>query len=185
LINHWQLKQAVSALHQGGVIGYPTEAVWGLGCDPFQAEAVERLLRLKQRPVEKGLILVAASMEQLQPLLRALSRAQRAELELSWPGPTTWLVPDPDGLIPPWIKGQHTSVAVRVSAHNQVATLCKAFGGPLVSTSANLAGIEAARSAIEVRQAFGHQLDFLLPGTLGGQEHPSVIRDLSSGRVLR
>ncbi len=185
MLNHWQIKRAVATLRHGGVMAYPTEAVWGLGCDPFQADAVERLLLLKQRPLEKGLILVAAGMDQLRPLLRPLSRAQRAELQLSWPGPTTWLIPDLDNSIPFWIKGQYASIAVRVSAHPQVVALSRAFGGPLVSTSANLAGDLAARSATEVRAAFGHELDYLLPGTLGGQDQPSTIRDLCSGAILR
>ncbi|MEH6648795.1 MAG: Sua5/YciO/YrdC/YwlC family protein [Motiliproteus sp.] len=172
-------------LRHGGVIGYPTEAVWGLGCDPYQRDAVERLLVLKQRPVEKGLILVAAGLDQIDGLVRPLSAAQRAKLKLSWPGPTTWLIPDPDNLIPRWIKGQHGSVAVRVSDHLQISALCRAFGGPLVSTSANLAGQASARSVAEVRQSFGRQLDFLLPGALGSRDQPSTIRDLCSGSTLR
>lgn len=172
-------------LRHGGVIGYPTEAVWGLGCDPYQRDAVERLLALKQRPVEKGLILVAAGLDQIDGLVRPLSTSQQAQLKLSWPGPTTWLIPDPDNLIPRWVKGQHGSVAVRVSSHLQVSALCRAFGGPLISTSANLAGQASARSANEVRQSFGRELDFLLPGALGGRDHPSTIRDLSSGSTLR
>ena len=167
------------------MIGYPTEAVWGLGCDPYQRGAVERLLDLKQRSVDKGLILVAAGLDQLDPLLQSLAPAQRSQLELSWPGPTTWLIPDPDNWIPRWIKGEHGSVAVRVSDHLQTAALCRAFGGMLVSTSANLAGRDAARSAEQVRQSFGRQLDYLLPGALSGRTQPSAIRDLSSGATLR
>ncbi|MFT5721249.1 MAG: L-threonylcarbamoyladenylate synthase [Motiliproteus sp.] len=185
MINHWQIKRAVATLRHGGVLAYPTEAVWGLGCDPWQQDAVERLLRLKRRPVDKGLILVAAGRDQLRPLLRTLSRAQQAELELSWPGPNTWLVPDRDNLIPSWIKGEHSSVALRVSNHPQVVALCRAFGGPLVSTSANLSGGTAAQSATEVRQRFGHTLDCLLPGALGTEARPSMIRDLCSGAILR
>jgi L-threonylcarbamoyladenylate synthase len=184
-LNHWRIKQAVSMLHRGGVIGYPTEAVWGLGCDPYRRDAVERLLQLKQRPVNKGLILVAAGMDQLAPLIRPLSPGQQAQLTLSWPGPTTWLIPDPDNLIPRWIKGDHGSVAVRVSDHAQVVALCRAFGGPLVSSSANLSGQDAARSLTEVRQHFGRKLDYLLPGALSGRDQPSTIRDLCSGATLR
>lgn len=184
-MNHWRIKQAASALRRGGVIGYPTEAVWGLGCDPYQRDAVERLLALKQRPVNKGLILVAASMDQLGPLLQRLTPAQQAQLESTWPGPTTWLIPDPDGRVPRWIKGDHGSVAVRVSSHLQTAALCRSFGGLLVSTSANLAGADAARSAEQVRQSFGRRLDYVLPGALSGRAQPSTIRDLCSGATLR
>ena len=184
-MNHWRIKQAATALRRGGVIAYPTEAVWGLGCDPYQRDALERLLELKQRPMDKGVILVAAGLDQIEGLIRPLSKAQKAQLQLSWPGPTTWLLPDPDNRIPHWIKGDHHKVAVRVSAHPQVAALCRAFGSALVSTSANLAGQEPARSALAVRQAFGQRIDYLLPGLLGGRAQPSVIRDLTSGDTLR
>ena len=184
-MNSWHLKQAVRAIRGGGIVAYPTEAVWGVGCDPFDRAAVHRLLRLKQRPEHKGLILVAASMVQLQPLLDSLSDAQLAQLKLSWPGPNTWLIPDPDNLIPSWVKGQHDSVAIRVTDHPQTAALCRSFGGLLVSTSANLAGQPPALSATDIRHAFGYQIDYLLPGALGGRDQPSVIRDLRSGNVLR
>ncbi|HEY5718044.1 MAG TPA: Sua5/YciO/YrdC/YwlC family protein [Motiliproteus sp.] len=184
-MNAWHLKQAVRALTAGGVIAYPTEAVWGLGCDPWQRRAVERLLALKQRPMHKGLIMVAASQSQIAPLLQSLDSSERLRLDLSWPGPVTWLLPDPADWVPAWVKGTHSSVAVRVSDHPQVAKLCSAFGGPLVSTSANVAGQEPARAAADVRQAFSRQLDYLLPGPLGGLDRPTQIRDLRSGTVLR
>ncbi|WP_210397970.1 L-threonylcarbamoyladenylate synthase [Motiliproteus sediminis] len=184
-MDRWRLRQAVRALGAGGVIAYPTEAVWGLGCDPWQRAAVERLLLLKSRPQHKGLILVASDIEQLAPLLAGLSAAERDQLAATWPGPNTWLLPDPQGWVPEWVKGQHASVAVRVSAHPLVRSLCRAFGAPLVSTSANPAGQEPARSAGDVRQMFPRQLDYLLPGPLGGLDKPTVIRDLRSGSLLR
>jgi len=184
-VNRWHLKQAARVLAGGGVIAYPTEAVWGLGCDPWQRAAVERLLALKQRPMHKGLILIAASPAQLRPLLQPLSDAERLRLDLSWPGPVTWLLPDPDDWVPRWVKGGHATVAVRVSDHPLVAQLCAAHGGPLVSTSANAAGVAPALSASAVRLAFPRQLDYLLPGPLGGLSRPTLIRDLRSGIVLR
>lgn len=181
----WHLKQAVRAVKAGGVIAYPTEAVWGVGCDPWQRAAVERLLALKQRPMHKGLILVAADSRQISPLTDPLSATDRMTLDSSWPGPNTWLLADPDEWVPHWVKGEHKSVAVRVSDHPTVRALCRLLGGPLVSTSANPAGAEPARSATQVRQAFGRQLDYLLPGPLGGLAKPTVIRDLQSGQVMR
>lgn len=179
------LQKSVDALRAGGVIAYPTEAVWGLGCDPFNPLAVDRLLRLKQRPVEKGLIVVAANMAQLEPLLQHLSADQRQRLAHSWPGPTTWLLPDPHQYFPAWIRGSFDSVAVRVSAHPPVRRLCEAYGGPLVSTSANPAALPPARSRLRVLRWFGRNLDHVLPGRLGGRAAPSTIVDLRSGRVLR
>ena len=197
------LSEACRHLHGGGIIAYPTEAVWGLGCDPFNGDAVRRILRLKGREEGKGLILAAAGMEQVQPLLKGLSPEMLARLEATWPGPVTWLIPDPQDLYPGWIKGEHASVAVRVSAHPSVQDLCDAFGGPIVSTSANRSGQPAIRSFAELKAEFGNggsdgsgdsvgggdnverQVDFILPGSLGDQQQPSQIRDLITGNTLR
>jgi len=184
-MNFWHLNQAVRALQNGGVIAYPTEAVWGLGCDPFDETAVMRLLRLKRRPLHKGLILVAADLSQIRPLLAGLNGEQRQQLADSWPGPVTWLLPDPANWIPAWVKGHHSSVAVRVSAHPGVRALCSAYGGPVVSTSANPSTAAPAKSKLRVSTYFGSGLDFILPGTLGGLERPTQIRELGSDRFIR
>lgn len=181
----WHLKQAVRALNAGGVIAYPTEAVWGLGCDPFDSKAVYRLLRLKHRPVAKGLILVAADVSQLGPLLHYLSAAEQRLLASPQPQPTTWLLPDEHDLIPHWIKGYNPDVAVRVSTHSGVKALCKGFDGLLVSTSANVSSQPPARSRADIKRYFAGQLDYVLPGQLGGYAQPSEIRALRSGRVYR
>lgn len=178
------ISQAAAVLRQGGVVAYPTEAVWGLGCDPFNSRAVQHLLLLKQRDPGKGVILIASSMEQLKPWLTDLTPEQKAQLKDSWPGPYTWLIKD-NGYTPELILGKHIKVALRVTSHPWVVALCEAFGGPLVSTSANLAGQPPLRSHDEVVQAFGEDTDFVLNGPLGGLERPSRITDLETGEVLR
>ncbi|MDH2433167.1 Sua5/YciO/YrdC/YwlC family protein [Pokkaliibacter sp. MBI-7] len=179
------IRQAVQALRAGGVIAYPTEAVWGLGCDPWNASAFARLLEVKQRPPEKGVILAAANLEQIAPLLVGLNEDQMQMLQATWPGPNTWIMSDPEGWIPDWIKGKHNKVAVRVSNHPLVRELCQAWDGPLVSTSANPSGVAPARSRLRLQQYFGYGLDAIVPGALGGQAQPSRIRDLVTGTVLR
>lgn len=178
------LSQATTALHQGGVIACPTEAVWGLSCDPFDPQAVGRLLYLKDRPVEKGLILLAASPSQLDFLLDGLSPEQQGTLAATWPGPATWLVPH-KGKVPPWICGDHATVAVRVTDHPGMRALCQAYGGPVVSTSANPGGALPARHLFQVSNYFGKALDYILPGALGTSKKPTVIRDLASGQIIR
>ncbi|NND69168.1 MAG: tRNA threonylcarbamoyladenosine biosynthesis protein RimN [Halioglobus sp.] len=180
----YDLDAAVAALGRGAVLACPTEAVWGLSCDPFDESAVTRLLQLKQRPVEKGLILVAADESQLDALLTHLDPEQRETLSSSWPGPNTWLVPH-GGAVPAWISGEHATVAVRVTAHEGMAALCRGFGGPLVSTSANPGGEPPATDADQVLRYFEDTLDGWLPGELGDSSRPSTIRDLSSGQVIR
>ncbi|MFT4614029.1 MAG: L-threonylcarbamoyladenylate synthase [Bacteroidia bacterium] len=179
-----RLRAAVQALGAGGIIACPTEAVWGLSCDPENAHAVTRLLKLKQRSVDKGLILVASDESQLFPLLEGLNDQQRKALSDSWPGPATWLIPH-NGAVPVWIAGSHDTVAVRVSEHPAVRALCIAWGGPVVSTSANPGGAQPAKAAFQVRRYFGNALDGMLPGALGSSTRPTVIRDLVSGGVIR
>jgi L-threonylcarbamoyladenylate synthase len=180
------LSRAVASLRNGGVIAYPTEAVWGLGCDPFDEAAVTRLLQLKQRPVEKGLILIAAALDQLDGLLdwNALPDERRDAVLASWPGPHTWIVPA-TARVPAWITGRHRGVAVRVSAHPVVVELCREYGGALVSTSANPAGAEPPRRMEEFDPSLRASVDALLPGATGGRTAPSTIRDALSGEVLR
>lgn len=185
LIDESSLIAGLNAVAAGGVIAYPTEAVWGLGCDPFSEAAVSKLLQIKNRPVEKGLILVAASLDQLPALASSLTATQRRTLEETWPGPVTWLIPDPEGSIPNWIKGEHESVAVRVSAHPLVRELCDRHGGALVSTSANDAGEPEIRSQSRLTEEFGGRIDAVIAGELGDSTETSQIRDLISGNRLR
>lgn len=183
-MRRWPLQYAAGVLRAGGVIAYPTEAVWGLGCDPNNPDAVEQLLSLKQRPVEKGVILISGEISDFKAWLDPLPRQQRELLDQHWPGFSTWVVPD-SGIAPYWIKGNHSGVALRVSAHPLVKALCQAFGGPIVSTSANLAGHPAARSRLQVARYFHGQLDYLLAGELGGHKQASQIKDLTTGQSLR
>ncbi|MEX0739270.1 MAG: L-threonylcarbamoyladenylate synthase [Pseudohongiella sp.] len=185
-----QIKKAARVVDAGGVIAYPTEAVWGLGCDPDNRDACLALLQIKQRPVEKGMILVAASVAQFATLLAPLPQAQQQILQQAWAGqsrtgPITFLVPDAHDQVPWWVKGEHSAVALRVSLHPLVQQLCAAIGAPLVSTSANIAGAPAATTRLKVEKALGAQLDYVLPGALGGADRPSQIIELSSGRVVR
>ena len=180
------LHSVVPALKAGGVIAYPTEAVWGLGCDPSNETAVMKLLALKQRPVEKGMILIAASPAQLEGWVQldALPADRRQAVLDSWPGANTWIVPA-GPRAPRWITGEHTGIAVRVSAHPLVQALCTAWGGPLVSTSANLAGQAPARSRDQLNPALLVLLDGLLDGATGGLAQPTRIRVAATGEVLR
>lgn len=178
--------EAAQILRGGQVLAYPTEAVWGLGCDPFNQSAVQRILELKQRPVEKGVILIAATLEQVAPYLTGLNEEQYQRVVDSWTqgeGANTWLVPLTEQ-IPAWISGQHDRVAIRVSKHPMVQALCLAYGGAIVSTSANPAGEESARSAAQTWQYFADQVAYL-SGEVGQLARPSVIRDAITGQLIR
>ena len=178
------IQSAVAVLKEDGVIAYPTEAVFGLGCDPNSDPALQRLLDLKQRPAEKGLIIIAADLEQVLPYIQPLTDAQRKKLQASWPGRVTWLLPV-NPAVSKLLVGEHNSIAARVTPHPVASELCRQFGKPLVSTSANLSGREPARSVGEVREQFGDQLDAVIDGEVDMDGKPSEIRDLISDKIIR
>ncbi len=183
-VHPWHLRRAAAVLRGGGVLAYPTEGVYGLGCNPLNPAAVRRLLALKSRSADRGLILIAADFAQLQPFLRPLRGAQRARVHAEWPGPVTWLLPA-QPWVPGLLRGVHDCLAVRVTAHPVAVALCTAAGFPLVSTSANPAGCPPARNALAVRRWFGHDLDYLVHGCADERRRPTEIRDARTGRVLR
>lgn len=182
-LNH-RLRLAARVIANGGVIAYPTEAVFGLGCDPWDGEAVARVLALKRRDPAKGLILIAAEPIQLLPFVVDLPSVRMAEILASWPGPNTWLMPVRPRT-PDWLTGRFDTLAVRVTAHPLAAGLCRAYGGAIVSTSANIAERPPARSALGARLALPGGPDLILGGACVGAGRPSMIRDGCTGRVLR
>ena len=182
------LRLAVQAIAAGQVVAYPTEAVYGLGCDPLDAVAVRRILAIKRRPERKGLILIAAEFKALRPFVLPLEPARMAEIKTSWPGANTWLLPArPE--TPSWLTGEHETIAVRIPSHPVARALCKGWagygGGALVSTSANIAERPPARTALEVRRRLPQGPDLILNAPCGGHTRPSVIRDARTGQVLR
>ena len=180
------INEAATVLQTGGVVAYPTEGVWGLGCDPRDQEAVLRLLAIKQRTVDKGLILIASHLDQLRPFLdiAAMPIDNLAAVLASWPGPHTWIMPASSDA-PQWITGVHAGIAVRISAHAPVIELCNAFGGALVSTSANLSGQPAPRTRMGLDPELLRQVEGVLHGETGGRSAPTVIHDAITGAALR
>ncbi|HEY7774251.1 MAG TPA: Sua5/YciO/YrdC/YwlC family protein [Marinagarivorans sp.] len=184
-----KVTQCAYAVAAGEVIAYPTEAVWGLGCDPFDAHAVNRILQLKNRAASKGVILIAGDMAQLHFLLHDLSAQHKQTLNESWPGANTWLIPH-HNRVPSYIHGAFDTVAVRVTAHPAVKALCHRLGHPIVSTSANPQGLKPASNQLKARtyfkhNRFGHSV-YYCPGNVSdAQGQPSQIRHLITGDIVR
>jgi L-threonylcarbamoyladenylate synthase len=183
-LNPWRIRQAAHIINAGGIVAYPTEAVYGLGCHPLDPVAVSRLLILKRRAVSKGLILIADRIESLHPYIDMLSEAAMRPVLESWPGAATWLIPAKRN-VPYWLTGEHATLAVRVTDHPIAAALCRAAGTPLVSTSANITQHPPARTPLQVRLRCGSGIDLILHGETGDLKSPTPIRDAESGRVIR
>ena len=178
------IARAARIVRSGGVIAYPTEAVFGLGCLPRDRRAVMRVLAIKHRSWRKGLILIGAELAQLERYAVLPPEPRRGEVLASWPGPHTWVLDArPDA--PRWITGGSASVAVRVTAHPMAAELCRAVGDALVSTSANVSRRPPHRRLLRLRRDLGVEVDYVLAGPLGGLAAPTAILDGRSGRVLR
>ena len=178
------IARAARIVRGGGVIAYPTEAVFGLGCLPRDRRAVMRVLAIKHRSWRKGLILIGAELAQLERYAVLPPEPRRGEVLASWPGPHTWVLDArPDA--PRWITGGSASVAVRVTAHPMTAELCRAVGDALVSTSANVSRRPPHRRLLRLRRDLGVEVDYVLAGPLGGLAAPTAIRDGRDGRVLR
>lgn len=184
LLSRFRLTRAEHHLRKGGIVAYPTEGVFGFGCNPLDPSAVQALIALKRRPITKGMILIAADIGQIEPFLKIQDAKSRHRLLSSWPGPVTWVVPAADW-VPAWLRGAHSGVAVRVTAHPVAAALCRQFGGPIVSTSANRAGKPPARTALHIRKHFGKEGVMLIPGRVGGLRGPTAIFDALTGKQLR
>lgn len=178
------IEQAVQVIHEGGLLVYPTEAVYGLGCDFRNQQAVEKLLTLKQRPVSKGLILLASHIGHILPLIKPARRTHLARALKTWPGHHTWVFPK-TAEVPDWISGHHDSIAVRVSSHPVIKQLCSALHQPVVSTSANVSGRKTARTCQDTQQLWGHQVSYYLDLPLGEEQNPSPIRMASDGSSFR
>ncbi|NII10835.1 Sua5/YciO/YrdC/YwlC family protein [Oleiagrimonas sp. C23AA] len=180
------LVAAADALRRGGVIAYPTEAVYGFGCDPANQAAFEALFALKQRPPTQGVLLIGADFSHVEPYID-MQRVDAQVLErvqATWPGPQTWIFPRAAS-VPSWVAGAHEGIALRVTAHPVAAALCRAFGGAIVSTSANRHGEPPSRQAGPVREAFGSGLAAVVEGACGGRERPTPIHDALTGAIIR
>ncbi len=181
---NWHIREAVRHIAAGGVIAYPTDTVYGLGCNPFDGAAVLHLLALKQRSSRHGVILIGSRIDHFAPFLKPLTRTAAERVQKTNGAPVTWVLPCRSDT-PVWLTGQHDTLAVRVTNHPVAAALCEAWGGALVSTSANIHGRQPATSPLGVRKAFNGLLDYILHNPAGSTNRPSTIRNGLTGEVLR
>lgn len=180
-----RIEAAADALRSGGVVAYPTEAVYGLGCDPFDRDAFATIFRLKERQPTQGVLLIASDFEQVAEYIAdGVAPEAIARARATWPGPCTWVFPRSDA-VPEWVAGSLAGIALRVTAHPVASELCRRFGGAIVSTSANRHGEPPAKTSADVQAAFGAQLAYILDGAVGGLEKPTPIRDAISGDIIR
>ena len=180
----WQKRRFVEQLHKGGLVAYPTEAVFGLGCDPLNSEAVFSLLSLKRRMPEKGLILIASDFSQITPYIQAIPKSVIAKIHDVNQEPTTWLLPVNE-VVPAWLTGDNQTIAIRLVQHGLAKELCELAGMAIVSTSANMPGCAPTRTAFKTRLKFATKNVYTINGRAGSASKPSRIIDALSNKQIR
>lgn len=176
------IRHAARILHAGGVIAYPTEGVFGLGCLPENYEAVSDILGIKARAQSMGLILIISDPEQIAAWIDLPLTG--LDLSSASDNPVTWIIPASDE-VPVWICGDHDSIAVRLTTHPIAHALCEEADSAIVSTSANTTGHAPARNSLMLRRQFRTLVDYIVPGECGPATGPSEIRDYLSGEIVR
>lgn len=179
----WALNRLSHAVMQGAVFGYPTDTIWGFGCHPLMAASVSRILQIKHRPAHKGLILLSSRLEYCKAYIDVAAELSQA-IESPTNKPVTWLI-NASATCPAWLRGQHPTIAIRITDHPFVRALCDRLGSPLVSTSANRAGKSSVRNLIQLRKQFAGELDFMIAGYETGSGQQSEIKFLANGKTLR
>lgn len=178
------IKEAIICLRRGEIIAYPTEAVYGLGCDPMNQQALKKLLLLKQRAADKGLIVVGADYSHIAPYVAMTQEELPEIINNSWPGPYNWVLPAPSSSSN-LLTGQYVTQAVRVSAHPVVKELCVGFGGGIVSTSANITNQASCTTQEELQDSFFSGVAGIVSGDIGEELQPCSIRQYNSTKVIR
>ena len=175
--------ESVNYLETGKIIAYPTESIYGIGCDPYNYDAVQQIFKIKNRPNNKPMILIASHLTQIAKLVD--NRSLTPPVIQTWPGHTTWLLPASSDC-PEWLYEKVTKkVAIRVSAHRTVTSICKNFNKPIISTSANKSMDKPIKEISKIKDIFEGDIDFIVEGDLGQELKPSVIKDFVTGRIIR
>ena len=179
----WALNRRAREIAQGAVFGYPTDTIWGLGCHPLIAPSVARILAIKGRSPDKGLILLSSRLEYCRPYIDADEEVLQPVLTAA-EQPTTWLV-DASEFCPWWIRGRFPTVAIRITDHPLVREICDRLAAPIVSTSANRSGRSPARNLFQMHREFGDLVDFIVGGYATGGAAASRIKSLADGNIIR
>jgi L-threonylcarbamoyladenylate synthase len=177
-----RISDAVEILRKGGTVVYPTETVYGIGCDPINRSACERIQQMKKRVNYKTLLLISCDIEQVEKTLGKLNETGSRLAQVFWPGPLTMVI-RPEKEMPDYLYGISSGIAVRVTSHPIASELAREFGAPIISTSANLTGDPPIVTYEDALELFGSEADIILknPEPLHGK--PSTVVDVTTGSI--
>jgi len=169
-------------IRQGGIIAYPTESCFGLGCDPRNRKAINKIIKLKKRSLNKNFILIGSSIKQFNYFLNPLDNSTSTNLFSKWPGPHTWLM-TANNRCPNWLKS-NSKIALRISSFSSCQLLTKSLDMAITSSSLNLTGKIPLKNYRDVCRFLPKQVK-LIKGRVGKSKRPSVIQDFKTKKIIR
>ena len=169
-------------IRRGGIIAYPTESCFGLGCDPKNKKAINKIIRLKKRSRDKSFILIASSMNQFTKFLDPINDSIKKSLFTKWPGPHTWIL-NANNICPRWLKN-NSKIALRIPFFSPCRSLNKSIGMAITSTSLNLSGKIPLKNYRDVCRFLPTQVK-IIKGRIGKNKKPSVIQDFETMKIIR
>ncbi|MFV9614726.1 MAG: L-threonylcarbamoyladenylate synthase [Gammaproteobacteria bacterium] len=182
MASDFAIRHAVHIINRGGIIAYPTDTIYGLGCDPYNPDAVKKINAIKQRPLNKQFILLAANINQLRPLI--LIKKEQEKIITQNTQVTSWIV-KASPTAPPWLVGDSKTLCIRISKHDEVQRLCNTLGHAIISTSANLAGKKTAKNALQLHKYFHQYVEIILIANKNPGRKASKIIRLCDNQVIR
>jgi len=182
MASDFSIRHAAHIIRLGGIIAYPTDTIYGLGCDPYNRQAVESINAIKQRPLDKQFILLASDIEQVRPLLQ-LDDDQEKTIEQNTE-PTSWVV-KANQKTPAWLVDENNTITIRISKHANIERLCSILGHAIISTSANVSGKRPARNTLDLHKYFHHYVDKILASDQIQMTRPSKIIRLCDNEIIR
>lgn len=180
------INKAASLIKTSGLVVFPTSSFYGIGAQAFNAEAVERVFQVKKRNPEKPLLILIASLTDLDALVQSIPKTARCLMEAFWPGNLT-LVFEAANRLPLNLTGYTKKIGIRLAGHPVAISLIRAVGAPITGTSANLSGHAPCSAVTDLEPHFRDQVDLVLnAGTLGRGE-PSTVVDITgdTAKILR
>jgi len=172
------------AIVKGKIIAYPTESVFGIGCDPENEQSINKIIEIKNRGKQKGLIIIADEVKKLSKFIHKDYLdlfIKKSDIESK---PTTWIVPSSKHVLN-LVKGEDSSVALRITQHPIASRICKYSNKAIISTSANISSKTPAKNSNEILMQFGEEIDIIVDGRVGDSIKPTQIVDLITNKVIR
>ena len=172
----------VRFIRRGGIIAYPTESCFGLGCDPKNKKEINKIIKLKKRSLNKNFILIGSSLKHFDSFTNSFNDVTKKKLFSKWPGPHTWVI-KANHRCPNWLKS-NSKLALRIPSFSSCQALINSIDMAITSSSLNLSGKIPLRNYRDAYKFLPDKVK-LIKGRIGNNRNPSVIQDFKTKYIIR